>query len=271
MVAEDDEMSEDKKIDKLMALISLSFKKIYKPTNNNLRTSSNTSRANQDNSPRINRGTGYDNQRIVNVAGARKTVGTMVRDDTDDEPEDQKLEAHYMYMAQIQEVNPDVADNSGSIFDTEPLQKVSNNNNYNVFAIESEHPEQTNSVNDTCSIEQDEHNVIIDSLDMSYDREQIDQNDDDDDLANERDLLASLIEKLKCAINDSKNHNKFLETSNKVIVDKLKGEIEDFTTQNKSLESSNNHFKEANNKLSKTNQLMYPLRSSKQNLTDIMM
>nr|GEZ24514.1 transposase, MuDR, MULE transposase domain protein [Tanacetum cinerariifolium] len=31
-----------------------------------------------------------------------------------------------------------------------------------------------------------EHNVIIDSLDMSYDREQIDQNDDDNDLANEQ-------------------------------------------------------------------------------------
>nr|GEW06494.1 hypothetical protein [Tanacetum cinerariifolium] len=46
MVAEDDEMSQDKEIDKLMALISLSFKKIYKPTNNNLRTSSNTSREN---------------------------------------------------------------------------------------------------------------------------------------------------------------------------------------------------------------------------------
>nr|GFC00413.1 hypothetical protein [Tanacetum cinerariifolium] len=78
MVAEDDEMSKDKEIDKLMALISLSFKKIYKPTNNNLRTSSNTSRANQDNSPRINKGTGYDNQRIVNVTGARKTVGITV-------------------------------------------------------------------------------------------------------------------------------------------------------------------------------------------------
>ncbi|GJR43882.1 integrase, catalytic region, zinc finger, CCHC-type containing protein [Tanacetum coccineum] len=62
-VTEDDEMSKEKDIDKLMALISLSFKKIYKPTNNNLRTSSNTSRANQDNSPRINRGTGSkDNQ-----------------------------------------------------------------------------------------------------------------------------------------------------------------------------------------------------------------
>nr|GEZ92065.1 hypothetical protein [Tanacetum cinerariifolium]GFA54889.1 hypothetical protein [Tanacetum cinerariifolium] len=58
MVAEDDETSKDKEIDKLMALISLSFKKIYKPTNNNLRTSSNTSRTNQDNSPRINRRAG---------------------------------------------------------------------------------------------------------------------------------------------------------------------------------------------------------------------
>ncbi|GKC28744.1 hypothetical protein Tco_1036038 [Tanacetum coccineum] len=36
MVAEDDEMSKEKEIDKLMVLISLSFKKIYKPTNNNL-------------------------------------------------------------------------------------------------------------------------------------------------------------------------------------------------------------------------------------------
>nr|GEZ04326.1 hypothetical protein [Tanacetum cinerariifolium] len=41
MVDDDDEMSKEKEIDKLMALISLSFKKIYKPTNNNLRTSSN--------------------------------------------------------------------------------------------------------------------------------------------------------------------------------------------------------------------------------------
>nr|GEW03156.1 hypothetical protein [Tanacetum cinerariifolium] len=78
MVAEDDKMSKDKEIDKLMALISLSFKKIYKPTNNNLRTSSNTSRANQDNSPRINRSAGYDNQRLGNVVEARETVGTMV-------------------------------------------------------------------------------------------------------------------------------------------------------------------------------------------------
>nr|GFC44004.1 hypothetical protein [Tanacetum cinerariifolium] len=152
----DDETSKDNEIDKLMALISLLFKKIYKPTNNNLRTSSNTSRANQDNSPRIHRNAGYEHQRLGNVAGARETVGSSVvqksgiqlqlqgiwavtrefkkpkrakdvayyrekmllckqkeagiqlnaeqadwKDDTDDESDDQELEAHYMYMAKI--------------------------------------------------------------------------------------------------------------------------------------------------------------------------
>nr|GEX89121.1 hypothetical protein [Tanacetum cinerariifolium] len=77
-----------------------------------------------------------------------------------------------------------------------PVQKVSTDDHYNMFAIESEHPEQSESVHDTYLIEQDKHNMIIDSLDMSYDREQIDQNDDDADLVHERQLLASLIEKL---------------------------------------------------------------------------
>ncbi|GJZ89727.1 integrase, catalytic region, zinc finger, CCHC-type containing protein [Tanacetum coccineum] len=180
------------------------------------------------------------------------------RDDTNDEPDDQKLEAHYMYMAQIQEVTPDATDNSGPIFDAEPLQKVQNNDdNYNVFAIGSEHPEQPESVNDTYLKEQGDTSITIDSLDMSTNGETVDQDDDGDALAKERDFLASLIEKLKCKIDGSKNRNKVLETSNKALVDKLKGEIEDFKIKNKSLESSNNHFKEANNELSKTNQLMF--------------
>ncbi|GJY33094.1 hypothetical protein Tco_0417563 [Tanacetum coccineum] len=120
------------------------------------------------------------------------------------------------------EVTPDAADNSGPIFDVEPLQKVQNDDdNYNVFDNDQKHPEQPESVNEPYSVEQDKHNIIIDSLDMCYDREQDDE-DDTDDLAKERDLLASLIEKLKCEIYDSKNRNKFLESSNKALVDKLK-------------------------------------------------
>nr|GFA99823.1 hypothetical protein [Tanacetum cinerariifolium] len=77
------------------------------------------------------------------------------------------------------------AADSGPIFDAEPLQKVSNDDHYNVFAIESEYPEQSKSVHDTYLIEQDAPNVIIDSLDMSYYREEIDRNDDNNDLDNE--------------------------------------------------------------------------------------
>ncbi|GKC57903.1 hypothetical protein Tco_1085501 [Tanacetum coccineum] len=115
MVAKDDEMSKEKEIDKLMALISLSFKKIYKPTNNNLKTSSNTSRENHDNTPRINKGTGhvakecqkpkrakdaaYHKEKILlckqEEAGFQLNAEQADwRDDTDDEPEDQKLETH---------------------------------------------------------------------------------------------------------------------------------------------------------------------------------
>nr|GFB33581.1 hypothetical protein [Tanacetum cinerariifolium] len=305
MVDDDNETSKDKEIDKLMALISLSFKKIYKSTNNNLRTSSNTSRANQDNSPRIHRNAGYESQRTGNVVGARETVGSSIvqksgiqcynckeyrhvarecqkpkkakdaayhrekmllckqeeagiqlnadqadwKDDTDDESDDQELEAHYMYMAKIQEVSPDAVD-SGPIFDTEPKQKVQNNDNYDVFAIECQYPEQFESVHNTYLIEQDAQNVSIESVDMNYDSEQIDQNDEDVDLAKERELLASLIENLKCEIDENKNRNILLETSNKVLVEKLKSEIADFKNKNKSLT-------EANNKLSEENDLLY--------------
>nr|GEV89385.1 hypothetical protein [Tanacetum cinerariifolium] len=255
MVAEDDEKSKEKEIYKLMALISISFKKIYKPTNNNLQTSSNTSSTVVQKS-RIQcyncKEFGYvarecqKPKRVKDAAYHREKMLLCK----------QELEAHYMYMAQLQEVSPDAVD-SGPIFDTEPVKKVSTDDHDNVFAIESEHPEQSEFAHDTYPFEQDEHNVIIDSLDMSYDKEHIDQNDNDDDLVNERELLASLIDKLKCEVDDSKNRNKFLVTSNKVLIEKLKGEIKDFKNKNKSLESSNNRFKEANNKLSETNNLLY--------------
>nr|GEW67748.1 hypothetical protein [Tanacetum cinerariifolium] len=153
-------------------------------------TSSNTSRAHKDNTPRINRGIRYDNQKVVNVARARENVGTQVvqqygiqcynckeyghvakeydwRDDTDDEPEDQELEAHYLYMAKIQEITLDATDNSRSIFNIELLHKMQNDNdNYNVFSNDREHPGQPESVNDTYLDKQGDTNITIDSLDM---------------------------------------------------------------------------------------------------------
>ncbi|GJX30167.1 hypothetical protein Tco_0238246 [Tanacetum coccineum] len=213
----------DKEIEKLMALISTSFKKIYKHTNNNLKTSSNNRNKNIDNTPRSNRRTGYDrqtrqyeNQRAVNVAGARENVGTQGMqegDDTDDKPKDQELEARYMYMEKIQEVIPDATDNSGPIFDTEPLAKVQNNvDNYNVFTNERQHSEQPESINDTYVMEKDDRNIILDSLNIRSDEGEVDQ---DDDLAKEHDLLASLIEQMKCEIDERKNQKKCLESSNK--------------------------------------------------------
>ncbi|GKF53625.1 retrovirus-related pol polyprotein from transposon TNT 1-94, partial [Tanacetum coccineum] len=226
----------------------------------------------------INRGTGYDNQRVANVAGARENVGTQVVQKSGIQCYNCKEYGHVSRECQkpkrvkdaaynkekmllckqeeagIQEVTPDPIDNFGPIFDDEPMHKVQNNNdNYNVFAMENKHLESSN---DIYLAKHGDTNITIDSLDICYDRTQDDQ-EDTDDLDQERDLLASLIQKLKCEIDDSKNRNKFLESSNKALVDKLKGEIEDSKTKNKSLESSNNHFKEANNELSENNQLMF--------------
>nr|GFC88651.1 hypothetical protein [Tanacetum cinerariifolium] len=137
------------------------------------------------------------------------------KDDTDDESDDQELEAHYMYMAKLQQVSPDSVD-SGPIFDKEPEQKVQNDDHYDVFAIELK---------------------------------RIVRNDEDVDLAKERELLASLIAKLKCEIDVSKNRNTLLETSNKVLVEKLKSEIADFKNKNKSLTEANNKLSEVNDHL----------------------
>ncbi|GJV61143.1 retrovirus-related pol polyprotein from transposon TNT 1-94 [Tanacetum coccineum] len=171
VVVDDDTSSKEKEIKKLMDLISISNKGTW-----------------YDKQTRK-----YDNQRAVNVVGARanardsayhkekmllckqEEAGIQLSaeqvdwsDDTNDEPEDQELEARYIYMAKIQEVTPDdVANNSGPIFDTEPLQKVHNcNNDYNVFANERQHPEQHESVNDTYLVEQSDTNITHDSSDM---------------------------------------------------------------------------------------------------------
>ncbi|GJR34958.1 hypothetical protein Tco_1210642 [Tanacetum coccineum] len=212
VVIDEEATPRDKEFEKLMALISMSFMKIYKPTNNNLRTSSNIMNKNVDNTPRSDRRTGdsgYHNEKMMLCKQEEAGIPLSVEqvdwwDDTNDKPEDQELEAHYMYMAKIQEVFLDVADNSGPIFDTEPLAK------------------------------KDDKIITPDSRDMSDNRREADQ---DDDLVKERDLLASLVEKLTCKIDESKKHNKRLESSNKA-----------FKEANKAFEEANTFLANENDK-----------------------
>nr|GEW23450.1 hypothetical protein [Tanacetum cinerariifolium] len=69
---------------KNLALIAKYFKKIYKPTNNNLRTSSNSWNKNVDTTPRYkndNHSGHCGNQRMLNVAGDRENVGSPVQNE----------------------------------------------------------------------------------------------------------------------------------------------------------------------------------------------
>nr|GEY07183.1 hypothetical protein [Tanacetum cinerariifolium] len=223
----------DKDMQKNFALIAKYFKKIYKPTNNNLRTSSNLRNKNVDMTPRYkndNQSRQFGNQRVVNVAGARENVGNPVVQqsgiqcfnckefrhfakeyrkpkNTDEEIDEQELKAYYSYMAKIQEVP--TAD-SGT--DSEPLEHVQNKAGYNVFANDLKHSEKSESVSNTCLVETDDSNVIPDSPDMYDDDIQHDLNDVESD--DERVTLTNLIDNLKLDVDENKKIQKQLKKAN---------------------------------------------------------
>nr|GFC50611.1 hypothetical protein [Tanacetum cinerariifolium] len=166
-----------------------------------------------------------------NVAGARETVGSTVVQKSGIQCYNCKEDGHVTRECQKPKREKDVsldAVDSGPIFDTKPEQKVQNDDHYDVFSIECQHPEQSESVHKTYLIEQDAHNVIIESVDMNYDCEQIDQNDEDADLTKEHELLASLIEKLKCEIDETKNqaNNKLSKENDLLYADFKKSKAE---------------------------------------------
>nr|GEU65441.1 hypothetical protein [Tanacetum cinerariifolium] len=207
----------DKDMQKNLALIAKYFIKIYKPTNNNLKTSLNSRNKNVDTTLRYrnnNQSAQFGNQRTMTVAGARENVGSpvvqqtgiqcfnckefghfakefrkpkRVKDstyhkkkmllckqaeqgvplqaehvdwlaDTDDEIDEQELEAHYSFMAKIQEV---VSLESNS--NAEPLEHVQYNNEYNVFANVNQRCKQYESTSNTCLMEKDDSDITPDS------------------------------------------------------------------------------------------------------------
>nr|GEW60632.1 hypothetical protein [Tanacetum cinerariifolium] len=181
--------------------------KICKPTNNNLKTSSNTINKNVNDTSKYDRRTwvvqqagiynfnckefrhvareckktkkvrdsAYHKENMLLCKKEESRIQLSVEqvdwlDDTDDKPEDQELEAQYMYTIKIQEVILDAVDNSGSIFDTKPLEKVHKaNDNYNVFANERQHLEQPEFIKDTHVMENDDRNISLDSSNVCND------------------------------------------------------------------------------------------------------
>ncbi|GKF04724.1 hypothetical protein Tco_0035392 [Tanacetum coccineum] len=132
--------------------------------------------------------------------------------DTDKEIAEQELEAHYSFMAKIQEVP--TAD-SGT--DTEPSKHVQNNVKYNVFANVRHHSKQFESTSNTCLMEKDDSNVTPDSPDMCDNDIQTDQNAED-----ERVVLANLIANLKLDVDENKKIQKQLKKANASLAHELK-------------------------------------------------
>ncbi|GKA10311.1 hypothetical protein Tco_0689744 [Tanacetum coccineum] len=108
-------------------------------------------------------------------------------DDTDEEIDEQELEAHYSFMAKIQD---------------------------------RQHSEQPESINDTYVVEKVESNVIPDSSDMCNNDIQADQNAEECD--DERVVLANLIANLKLDTNENKKIQKQLKKANTSLSHELK-------------------------------------------------
>nr|GEU61949.1 Gag-Pol polyprotein [Tanacetum cinerariifolium] len=192
----------------------------------------------------------FGTQRTVNVAGTRDKVGSQVVQQSGiqcfnckeyghfakeckkqkrvkdsayhkekmllyEEVDEQELEAHYSYMAKIQEVP-----NADAGIDSELVEQVQNNAEYNVFANGLQHSEQFESISNTCSVETDDSYVIPDSPDMCEDDIQNDQNDVEIDA--EHVMLANLIANLKLNVDENKKLQKQLKKANATLAQELK-------------------------------------------------
>nr|GEZ90654.1 hypothetical protein [Tanacetum cinerariifolium] len=157
--------------------------------------------------------------KTVNVAAAREKVrssvvqksGIQCFNYTDEEVDKQELEAHYSYMAKIQEVPTSLLDT-----DSEPVEQVQNDAGYNVFANHLQHSEQSESVSNTYLVETDDSNVIPNSPDMCEDDIQNEQNDVESN--DERVALANL----KLDVDENKKIQKQLNKANTTLAQELK-------------------------------------------------
>ncbi|GJX34087.1 hypothetical protein Tco_0245644 [Tanacetum coccineum] len=240
--SDEEQAQRDKKMQKSLALIAKHFKNIYRPTNNNLRTLSTlgtrmwtllqelgmTDRLGnlgiRGQKPKRAKDYEYHKERMMLCKKESQGIPLSAEQnewlqDTDEDPDEQELEAHYMYMEKIQEVLHATDDNSGPTYDVEPLKKVHIDDDYNVFATERQHSEQPVSINNTYVLEKADRNVIHDSSDMCDNEGKADQNVDEPE--DERVLLASLIVNFKLDVDKNKKTQKQLKKANTSLTQKL--------------------------------------------------
>ncbi|GJT71720.1 retrovirus-related pol polyprotein from transposon TNT 1-94 [Tanacetum coccineum] len=138
-------------------------------------------------------------------------------DDTDEEPDEQELEAHYIYMAKIQEI---LTVESRPTFDAEQLEKVQSDDDYNVFANERQHSDKPDSINNIYVVEKVDSNVILDLSDMCDNDGKDDQNVEE--YEDERVMLSNLISNLKLDTDKNKKIQKQLKKENASLTHELK-------------------------------------------------
>nr|GEY79510.1 hypothetical protein [Tanacetum cinerariifolium] len=154
-------------------------------------------------------------EKLARNANPLALVATAQATDTNEEVDEQELEAHYSYIAKIQEVL-----NADSGTDSEPVEHVQNNAEYNVFANDLQHSEQSESVSNTYLVETDDSNVTPDLPDMCEGDIQNEQNDVESD--DERVALANLIANLKLDVDENKKIQKQLKKANATLAQELK-------------------------------------------------
>nr|GEU48279.1 hypothetical protein [Tanacetum cinerariifolium] len=100
-------------------------------------------------------------------------------------------------------------------YDVDSLEKVHTDDEYNVFAIERQHYEQPESINDTYIVKMVDSNVISHSSDMCNNEGKSNQNADETE--NECVLLVSL----KVDVDENKNIQKQLKKANTSLTQEL--------------------------------------------------
>ncbi|GJQ95590.1 hypothetical protein Tco_0006729, partial [Tanacetum coccineum] len=135
-------------------------------------------------------------------------------EDMDEEIDEQELEAHYSYMAKIQEVSPEESSSTGQL-----LEQVPKHNESNVYDNVRRHSEQPESINDTYVLEKDDSNVTPDSSNICTNDNQVDQNAVE--CVDERDALANLIANLTLDTEENKTILKQLKKANASLTQEL--------------------------------------------------